>query len=793
MALGKMLKLGGIDNRPPKSDQSMGRFRVARNVYPTPDGTIIPRYDWESVVGSPSRVKAIHHIAQYDTSAIKIVSRDAYNTGSGTEIYQAYRNDSLVIPGAIAYSPFQTISQDINNSVMSFRRNNTTYFMMPEYSGFPATLVKYDGVQMWSMGVPQPHIQPVIATGTTGYVRAIQHTIDFDGNANDSEYVEFPVGAGATTNVFINNLFTNIIISGRASAPKAVIPDSAIPKLYFKGTSVYNAGTKDYTITVTDTNIITSNASSAIGSYIFVGWKKTDASVVASGFATLGLALKIKSTSVISGTAGTLVLDAENVKWMDYNREWQDYVGPMATLGATLTLGVQMFISFWRSPTQTGAYSFAGFYPAPPDGFLPYTILAVPLTPMASATAGSTDTIIPLAPTLNAIYDVTSSKLSPNSIYPFGLNYGIYAMTVFQGLLLLASDDLIWISDPTLNPSFEQFEQGSFIRVGDTEFGRITSICATNDFLFVSRERKNYYVTGNISTGNYRVQEIIEAEIGAWNNSSSINVKDSVVFLTAIGVFQLVGGSKATKLSETCPKNFATYDNRNINEDVSFRMTGFVSDITNTTIDGIAVGYDEYRELLVFMKKGVIGNPCLVLHTKTGEFYEWDGLITGVANTYANCINFIQGTYRIGEIDYTASGYAAVDIIENYSLIPTYQITNPVKLYSSWLTAGEPSLEKELLQLKIFGRVQSNSTTSSITVTHFKDWDYSTKITDTQYFPNNTSNTLNNQVQYSHKKRLNSDKVLAACVGIEISTTGVSFEIESFEVEFNTIQSGMKK
>jgi hypothetical protein len=781
VALGKMLNLGGIDNRPPKANQSMGRFRVARNVYPTPDGTIIPRYDWEFVAGSPARVKAIHHIAQYDTSAIKIVSRDAYNTGAGTEVYQAYK-DTTLIPGPLAGSPFQVVSQDINNSVMSFRRNNTTYFMLPEFANNPATLSKYDGVQMWNMGCAQPIISTTSVDGSTYYVRVIQHTIDFDNNQTDSEYVEF--GTSTVSPIIVNGagaFVTNMISSGRATYPDSVIAPTGKPTLFFRGTSAYNAGTLDYTITTTDTNIGILN----VGEYVMVDWTRGGANLAAAGLQGFGLALKVKSVS-------PLKLDATGAKYLDLNREWKTSSSTLAALGAGLTIGTQSFFSFWRGPTRTGAFFYSTFTPSFPNSSVTFPI-SVDTTPTTSAELGSEDVIISIGSTLNDFYDVTSSKLSPNSIYPFGLNYGIYAMTVFQGLLLLASDDLIWISDPTLNPSFEQLEKGSFIRVGDTEFGRITSICATNDFLFVSRERKNYYVTGNITTGNYRVQEIIEAEIGAWNNSSSINVKDSVVFLTAIGVFQMVGGGKATRLSETCPKNFATYDNRNINEDVSFRMTGFVSDITNATIDGIAVGYDEYRELLVFMKKGVIDNPCLVLHTKTGEFYEWDGIISGVADTYANCINFIQGTYRIGEIDYTASGYAAVDIIENYTLIPTYQLTNPVKLYSSWLTAGEPSLEKELLQLKIFGRIQSNSTTSSITVTHFKDWDYSTKITDTQYFPNNTSNTLNNQVQYSHKKRLNSDKVLSACVGIEISTTGVSFEIESFEVEFNTIQSGMKK
>ena len=102
-------------------------------------------------------------------------------------------------------------------------------------------------------------------------------------------------------------------------------------------------------------------------------------------------------------------------------------------------------------------------------------------------------------------------------------------------------------------------------------------------------------------------------------------------------------------------------------------------------------------------------------------------------------------------------------------------------------------MEKILLQLKIFGRIQSNGTTSSINVCNFKDWDINTKVTNAPYFPNNPSLSLDNQIQYSHKKRFNSDKVLSASVGIEVNSSLVSFEIESLEVEMNPIQEGVKK
>jgi hypothetical protein len=263
--------------------------------------------------------------------------------------------------------------------------------------------------------------------------------------------------------------------------------------------------------------------------------------------------------------------------------------------------------------------------------------------------------------------------------------------------------------------------------------------------------------------------------------------------MTPTGVFQIVGGAKATLLSSLCPKNFSRYDNRNVNEDVSFVLSGYESEreLGVSTIDGINVAYDEFRELLVFMKKGTEAGTCFVIHTRTGECYEWDGLIPASATLVANSLAFINSHFYVGQLDTNA--LTAKVYLEDITIPLTYPTSYPVKLYTNWLTAGEPSLEKQLLQLKLFGRIQSNGTTTGLSICNYKNWDISTKITNKEYFPLSPALSLNNQIQYSHKQRLNSDKVLSASVGLEIHTTGVLFELESIEVEFNPIQEGMKK
>jgi hypothetical protein len=591
---------------------------------------------------------------------------------------------------------------------------------------------------------------------------------------------------------------TNII--GQTNVvPTRQISNKTLSENYFQGTATYNSGTNDFTLSSAG-NL---NEFGRLGSYVFV--TPFEVLPVTTGLAdsVFGVALKIKSQSPLRLDANDAYVKNQDLSWVKVNLDG-------AAFAPIITYGTRNFVSVWESTAANGIYYYRAIAPSFPDSTTANSV-SLTLTGSPTATSGSDRTVFTISPILNDFYFTDSKKLDLNSYYDFNggpTGYGaplntrqFYCMTVYQGILLLANDNTIYFSDTSNGGSFEQTSGEAIIIPGDKEFGRITSICATQDFIFISRERKNYYLTGNISTGNYRVREIVEAELGAWNNVASVLVKDSVVFINSLGVFQVVGGGRAIPLSETCPKNFDNFDSSNVNEDVVFRLTGTSSTLVTlanqaTLLDnGLSVAYDEYRELLVFCKKGKsqLGNPMFVMHTKTGEFYEWDGVLIGAD---ISSIAFINSKMYVGYSDFVNLNGGIY--VEDKTIAPRYMQDNPVKLYSSWLTGGEPSLEKNLLQLKFFGRVQTRQNLG-LGVVAFKDWDYSTKITNTEYYPNDKSLVLNDQKQYSHKKRLNSDKVLSASVGIEITDFSifvndrVTFELESMEVEFTPIQEGVKR
>lgn len=787
-----MLRFGGIENSPPKTDQTPNRFRVARNFLPTPEGTLIPRYDLETPLSQPSgAVRSFEHIANYNNQPLFVTCEDYYSFGvAGGEEYSFFLNTARIPRyGSLGQCYGFTVPQ----SIQSIRKNNTTYFL----NGYVGELVKYDGVEMGPAGCPAPRFCVANADlAGTRFLRAVVHTMDFDKNEPVSQWVQFSTGAAGITNMSLSAYvpagYTYIPTNTVAGITPTSVPIETLPTSYYIASAVtYAAG--EFTVTTVDTNISAIN----IGSYIFVAG---DSATVANIFggappATyLGMALKIKSVS-------PLRLDATDAKLMTTSREW--VTTNISAFGVTVAAGLQVvgiasryYLTFWESTSSTGVYYSRGQFQYLPSSTAASALVlaAVTTTGTAVATYNTSTSMFTMSDVLNDWYDVTSVKISPNAFYDFGGSP--VGMTKFGDLLLYAREDYIWASDTTSGGWFEQFNlQNSFL-IGDAEYGRITAICATEDFLFVGRERKNYYVTGNLITGNYSVQEIEEAEIGPWCNNSAIAIKNTVYFITAIGIFQVFPGGRCVNLTSGCSKFFETYTANAVNEDVVFKMSGTHSKLSvpynNASELGLAVGYDEFRELLVWMKREE-GNPCIVVHTKTGEIYEWTG-IGGLttSDVFSNCISFISAYYYIGLADNSFPYSTLSTYGKELKGLRYYQENFPCKLYTTWLTAGEPSLEKEVLQLKLFGRI-SALPDWPLKIKHYKDWDITTEITNTTYVQREFV-ALDFQTQYSHKKRLNSDKCLAVSVGIEIDTfEPINMELESIEVEFNSIQSGMKR
>jgi hypothetical protein len=782
VALGKMLNIGGMENSSPKTAQNPNRFRVARNVKPNSQGVISPRNSFTTPAGQPANIRRYPLLTQYDNSILKMAV-------ASTNVYNYYLDNTLIPRSSLQGGTISGGNDNTSLAVMSFRKNNTTYILNPlsENSFF-----KYDGVEITGCGVVQPKIN-TIGTGYdasgTKWIKVIQHKLDFDLNEPCSETITFPI-LNSTSAIRVQNggSFSNIIsVTNPNVFPNTIISPrtNTTSDPYFLGSATYNAGTNDFQITTTATNI----SSTHVGCYVFVGYGLTsgvigrgplgqmywNSSISSNPFNACVIALRIKSAS-------PLILDCVGARYKETpTNDWVTATVNSA-MASQISHGFRKMISVWISASKNGDYYFRALSASFPENTSVVTDTYVDTSSAVTADA-STNAYFPIniGLILGNWYDTNSRKLCINTDYPFGGTF--YGMTSYQDQILWWTDDLIYFSDPNLGGSIEHPSAGSFIRVGDSEFGKVISCCGTADYFVVSRERKNYIVNGNLATGNYRVQDISDIEIGAWCNNGMINIKDSVIMINALGVWQIQSGGRVSHLSKQIAKNFATYQPSGEVTDTWFSLLGTTSfPIVNGQDAGLDIAFDEYSELLFFCQRSSSGTPILVMHTKTGEFYEWTGV---VGNFNSRGMTALNGELYIADVNGTSS----VVKKENKGSFYTqdYAVNYPIQLYTTWLTSGEPSLEKQLLQFKMFGYVYTTS--DRFRVVHFKDWDEQTKITNASYVPDKSTYPL----QYSHLKRLNSDKVLAASVGIEISQTNAWFELESIEVEFNPIQQGVKR
>lgn len=614
-----------------------------------------------------------------------------------------------------------------------------------------------------------------------------------------------------------------------------------------------------FTGTVTLSFPFDTNMGNMVGAYVIcdIGAKPTAVfgykRLIRDNFTEIGPSIGIGVTNylglaakVISASASTMVFDSSNIKFLNVDRVWvtvditdghtRSLLPPNLPLqneveqwivdeGNPFARGSSNMVSVWASNSSSGIYNFQAFNLAFPDSPYTYpTAFNVANPPVISTSPyPASSALVNISNTLDSWYDVTSQKVSFNAKNAFdnspsfttspitgiveapSRDLGFFGMTIYQNQLLVCNKELIWLSDATNGGSFEMTNTLSFIAVGDTQFGPITAICATPDFFVVSRRYRMYYVSGNITTGNYRVQEIPDINEGVVSNDCMISVRGLLYCLTPKGVFVISPGGSATDVSAQLLYSVTSWD-----ENDTPVYKGNPSDF-NFGGDRYTCSYDSYKNAILFINQNETqqtGRSVLYLELNSMEFYTWGG-ISDPSIDQGNV--FCVGTHRsAGSLPLTLIGTRGLtrgdtmilcDVPDQYTAVP-YFSRAPAQLYTTWIALGEPSLEKIFLQLKMLGFFSKGDISysflqgSSVDINYYKDWDLSNKISCGTYDYDYDNSVNNNSVKYYHKKRINSDKIMAISVGIEISDDTIwpmGIQLESLEMEVNPIQLGMKK
>lgn len=555
---------------------------------------------------------------------------------------------------------------------------------------------------------------------------------------------------------------------------------------YFFGKMTYSSGNSRFEATAADSGF---NLSNNLYIIRLINFTK---SISGRNRNITALAYKVTNS-----TAPTLTFD-RNIKFYDSNTlEWVEVDGSTIPEAVGRFVATRTFYTVWASPTSTGIYYYKGVIPASPamkdlssDDYSYVCRINIAYPNQENKVQKAESLPFSIAGALNRWYDVTSFKLSFNEVFA---QEPAVAMTTYKDQLLVASSQTIYISDSSSGGSIEMTEGASAVVIGSSEDGNITAICGDEDYLIVSRQRKVYLVSGDLVSGQYRAQDLPGITTGAYSNSCIVNVGGVFIVLTATGAW-MIDGANAKPISNTIPLNFRNFYKGytsfhpaeeqaclifNMN---NYPITAWDSPNTSKFMTSCA---DKNRGIVIFTasETAKCGNS-LVYNINNGEWTTWNSY--DVDTYQVTAMTAFDGAIYVGTTNPSGNGGLGLARTAN-------EVTNPAtytydyisrsapKLITTWITAGEPALEKLFLQLKMYGYFRTN-----VDIKHYSNWNITTPITTATY-------SVPSNYTFFHKQRLTSYKQMAASIEIQLRANGETFWLEGFELEFDQIQAGMKR
>jgi hypothetical protein len=803
--LGKVFNMSGLYKGPLRQAEPEGGFRRAMNVWQDRTGKWRPK-------GEQAELAA--WIDPYEGVPVRAGFTRRFKDGVFSCFLTNYSSPYVANSPTDSANFFQYTLKDGTDRTPSY---NIEGFLGPDFgdwsfgrNSYPNTVVgnklffkagtlpllKFDGTQIVRAGLPVPKVGCAqYNTTPTRWVKLVQGRIGFDGGLVASGVLKFPVN---------NNNITLNVSSGDLIGSTSVTPtyrDSAISDGFLDDTSfmerntgvnwAYDAGAG----TMTCTMVAGSNA-------ISQDWMM---------FSNIELAVTesyhIFAMKVLSVVGNVVTFDANGKGYSKANLSWVDVLittslTSFAAAATTTKWGGSIVMMVYSSATENGTFLLSHtFTMRGLDGFTgPYSVTCNAINTPATASnfffGGQTTSDI------QGWYDIGTVKqqFPYSSIDP--TSPGILGLTKYQGQLLSYDKKAIYFSDTTAGGSDEMISGfTSFVPLG-SENGDIVCVEGCEDFIFISRERRNYVLVGDISTGNFTISECDTETTGAFGSTSAIAVKGGVAYVSRQGIFFCSSSGQIAEASSGVGRLFGS--SREFTEDpdnVSFQpylMTDIVQP-TNVGFDGwdgniVRMKYDADRNILgvLYAKKWAVGaaDPddkyaILAMNLKTGAMFEWktdSGTSTDVVVTDFDFMGkYDEDTGKfLGSLVQAGTELTQEDISETQ--------VSPRFLLTSWLTGGEPSLEKQVKQVKFYGQM------TSCQIFHQEDWEGFTSL-DAIAAPrtNVTYPTTNNQNtnDFEHKQRLNTSRCQAVSVGFE--PLDDNFSLEGYEIEWDLIQETVKK
>lgn len=642
-----------------------------------------------------------------------------------------------------------------------------------------STLLKFDGLKVCRAGLPTPwrHYNPV-ASGANARLRYFYMSMGPDAEPVFSDYIELQVtttdsldGLGnsfKSVPKFIRGLYdtgavetTELVGNAGVVYPLVRHPGDSLKEVSSYTNYARGALRIDGAFTPTVVN----------GTGITIGTLSNEEQEISGDWytfivnnLTIGGAYDAFSMQLTGYAGGALnrPIFANKIKgYNGFTNTWEDI-----DLEVAPPQGYAMsdFIGYLQNAGALSNIFIITCVSLNADGSLPYELCDISPVPWAHEYVTTTKSVSPVIykrPRFGIItrymadwYEATIPKI----MFP----PTIKGITSYSNLLIGYDDNFLYFSETSYGGSTEMTSGTANLFVPGSEFGVITAACGAENFMLVSRERKNYVLSGELTTGNVTYNECDVAIPGAENARATSNAfADQVVFMNKTGIYSVGQSGAITELSKDIRDLFL-----GVSEDGNLFDTGIFKG-TKPSFDGAIykIILDEARGFILILTgqrdqatMAVTNANILVFDTNDGSWYEW--------TTPSNCssIEFVDG-----KIHFLCDSEIYVEGETSSSQVLTF----------GWATMGEPSLEKQVTQLKLFAKVADGT---PILIKQQNDWEAGL-VTDTTLTPDST--------KYIHKKRLTSSKALSTSVSLEGQTNGIY--LEGIELEMEGIQDGMKK
>lgn len=777
----KQNQLGGMGLPGSLLSQRPEKFRDMLNMVQDPDGVYYTRngdeaYDLTAQTGTYQVRKVVPYVGETGESPVLMCSATSGVSfaPTATEMF-LWDLENNVRAGRQSSTRIT-----LTDSEIAFTELDDVLYFIPQKSkedqlAEGGGLQKWDGFKWHRAGLPRCAVINNTVSGAT-YSRSVYLTLDFKGNETISDYTQRQNTPAA------GNITMNPTLAGGALAlplgSQVELLDKGFDNKYLArngaAASTYSAGPKEFLVTATSHNLV-------VGDWLMFYPGSGSVWVTNQGLAKVAgynvpylLSMRVKSISgldvTFDATEGNSYIWVDKSEWItateldlrgaNVSGSWSTWATVLTALNTAERLNRSWAIcsNTWILHfTSTSALSGYGLRYVRPVAYSSPTYLdTVPTASLDTFlienpfNSFTFDTVTPTP--LEDVFDDTVTRIP----FPVDVKY----LTTSTGFLIACSETVAYYSSPSFGASPEMADGLTNFVPGTNRDGLIVGVGATENFVFISREKRNYSVVGNIATGNFEVRAYRETQPGVTDYKNIISIQDNVLFANKFGIF-------AANQASQVP--------------LSGGIVGMFYKATTQrqSIDGAPLGPIELAESSYDFTRNWVSwryvldgsDYLLVLDLNNGEYYRWSWL-TGTCQ-------FINGLYYIAQ-----PGVNASLKIEEVSGVDVDGEEIESWLTTSWIHLEEPSLEKQFTQVKLFMR--KPDCPGNITLSAYQDWQ------PTIALQGNVPFEIDPAYPLSQKHKFASNKSLAISLTFK-AVPGERMEIEGYELEYNPIQEGMKR